>query len=61
MEVKEATEVYKMITTEDVAKYFGKSPVWVRTAVLNLGIPHYKLGKQYRFKIHEVEEWLKKQ
>lgn len=51
----------KMMTTEEVAKYFGKNTSWVRTAVLNLGIPHYKLGKQYRFKIHEIEEWLKKQ
>jgi excisionase family DNA binding protein len=61
MEVKETTEVYEMITTEDVAKYFGKDPRWVTTAVSRLGIPHYKLGKQYRFKLHEVEEWLKKQ
>ena len=61
MEVKETTEVYEMITTENVAKYFGKRPVWVRTAVLNLGIPHYKLGKQYRFKLNEIEEWLKTQ
>ena len=51
----------KMMTTEEVAKYFGKSPVWVRTAISDLGIPCYKLGKQYRFKIHEIEEWLKKQ
>jgi excisionase family DNA binding protein len=51
----------KMMTTEELAKYFNKNQRWVVTAISRLEIPHYKLGKQYRFKIHEVEEWLKKQ
>jgi len=26
-----------------------------------LGIPSYKVGKQYRFKKTEIEQWLEKQ
>jgi excisionase family DNA binding protein len=52
---------FSLSTTEEVAKYFGKSPAWVRTAISVLAIPHYKLGNQYRFKIQEIEEWLNKQ
>jgi excisionase family DNA binding protein len=50
-----------LMTTEEVALFLGKSPAWVRTAISVLGIPFYKVGKQYRFKIQEIEEWLRKQ
>jgi excisionase family DNA binding protein len=50
-----------LMTTEEVALFLGKSPAWVRTAISVLGIPYYKVGKQYRFRIQEIEEWLKKQ
>jgi excisionase family DNA binding protein len=50
-----------LMTTEEVALFLGKSPAWVRTAISGLGIPFYKVGKQYRFKIQEIEEWLRKQ
>lgn len=51
----------QLMTTEEVAIYLGKSPAWVRTAISVLGIPSYKLGKQYRFKKEEIQEWLVKQ
>lgn len=50
----------QLMTTEEVALFLGKSPAWVRTAISVLGIPSYKLGKQYRFKKEEIQEWLKK-
>jgi excisionase family DNA binding protein len=50
-----------LITTEEVALFLGKSPAWVRTAISVLGIPAYKVGKQYRFKKDEIEKWLEKQ
>ena len=50
-----------LMTTEEVAAFLGKSPAWVRTAISVLGIPAYKVGKQYRFKKDEVEKWLEKQ
>jgi excisionase family DNA binding protein len=49
------------MTTEEVALFLGKSPAWVRTAISVLGIPFYKVGKQYRFKKNEIEQWLEKQ
>jgi excisionase family DNA binding protein len=50
-----------LMTTEEVALFLGKSPAWVRTAISVLGIPFYKVGKQYRFKKTEIEQWLEKQ
>jgi excisionase family DNA binding protein len=50
-----------LMTTEEVALFLGKSPAWVRTAISVLGIPSYKVGKQYRFKKTEIEQWLEKQ
>jgi excisionase family DNA binding protein len=50
-----------LMTTEEVALFLGKSPAWVRTAISVLGIPSYKVGKQYRFKKSEIEQWLEKQ
>ena len=50
-----------LMTTEEVALFLGKSPAWVRTAISVLGIPFYKVGKQYRFKKIEIEQWLEKQ
>lgn len=51
----------QLMTTEEVALFLGKSPAWVRTAISVLGIPSYKLGKQYRFKKDEIQQWLEKQ
>ncbi len=48
----------RLLTTQEVAEYLGKSPWWIRENIGALGIPAIKLGRQWRFQAEEVEKWL---
>lgn len=47
--------------TAELASYLGKSPAWIRENVSRLNIPSYKLGKQWRYRKAEIDEWLSRQ
>ncbi len=55
----EAMEVEKWVNLEDIADYLSVSADTVRTWVKNGKLPYYRAGKRYKFKISEVDEWLK--
>ena len=50
-----------LVTTKEVADFLGVSPRTVEAWVQARKIPHYKFGRPVRFRLSEVEEWLKKQ
>jgi len=50
----------RLITTQEASNLLGKNSAWVRANRADLGIPAYKVGKQYRFKKSDIFSWLEK-
>jgi excisionase family DNA binding protein len=50
----------RLITTQEASSLLGKNSAWLRANRADLGIPAYKVGKQYRFKRTEISLWLEK-
>lgn len=55
----EAMEVEKWVNLEDIADYLSVSTDTVRNWIKSGKIPYYRAGKRYKFRISEVDEWLK--
>ena len=47
-----------MITTQELAKYLKIHENTIYEYI-KLGMPHYKMGKYFRFELEEVKQWLK--
>lgn len=47
-----------LASTEEVAKYLSKPASWLHNNAATLGIPRYKIGNHYRYRISEVAAWL---
>lgn len=43
---------------EEVAQHLGVSKDTVRAWIKKNSIPYYKIGRQYKFKISEVDSWV---
>ena len=52
-------EVEKWVNLEDIADYLSVSTDTVRNWIKSGKIPYYRAGKRYKFRISEVDEWLK--
>ncbi|RZS89880.1 AlpA family transcriptional regulator [Motilibacter rhizosphaerae] len=44
-----------------VGEHIGKPVSWIYNNAERLGIPRYRLGKQLRFRLSEVDAWLAQQ
>ena len=44
---------------EEIANYLGVKVVTVRKLIKAEKIPCHKIGKQWKFKISEVDDWVK--
>lgn len=55
---KDLTE--KWVNLEDIAEHLSVSKDTIRTWVKEGKLPVYRAGKQYKFKISEVDEWVRK-
>lgn len=55
---KNVTE--KWVNLEDIAEYLSVSKDTVRTWMREGKLPVNKAGKRYKFKISEVDEWVRK-
>lgn len=44
------------VGTREVAAHLGQTERWVRHYAP--AMPHYKIGREYRFKLSEVEVWI---
>ncbi|GAB1476930.1 helix-turn-helix domain-containing protein [Bacillota bacterium] len=50
----------KWVNLEDIAEYISVSKDTVRTWMREGKLPINKAGKRYKFKISEVDEWVRK-
>ena len=54
---QETTE--KWVNLEDIAEHLSVSADTVRSWIKSGKLPVYRAGKGYKFKISEVDEWLR--
>lgn len=49
------------VNLEDIAKYLGVKPITIRSWIKNpqTEIPARKIGRAWKFKISEIDEWVK--
>lgn len=43
---------------EEIAQHLGVSKDTIRIWIKRDNIPHHKIGRQYKFKISEVDSWV---
>ena len=55
----ENTMPEKWVNLEDIAVYLSMSEDSVRTWFKEGKLPYYRVGKRYKFKISEVDEWIR--
>lgn len=55
----ENMNVEKWVNLEDVAEHLSLSQDTVRTWIKEGKLPFYEAGKRYKFKISEVDEWVR--
>ena len=53
------TSPEKWVNLEDIAVYLSMSEDTVRTWIKEGKLPFYRVGKRYKFKISEVDEWIR--
>lgn len=52
-------ELEKWVNLEDIAEYLSVSKDTIRAWIRENKIPCYKAGKRYKFKISEVDEYVR--
>lgn len=55
----ENTTPEKWVNLEDIAKHLSVSEDTVRTWIKDGKLPFSRAGKRYKFKISEVDEWVR--
>ncbi len=55
----EEMQVEKWVNLEDIADYLSLSQDTIRVWIKDGKLPVYRAGKRYKFKISEVDEWLR--
>ena len=56
----EVMQVENRVHLEDVAEHLSLSQDTVRAWIKEGKLPVYRAGKRYKFKISEVDEWVRK-
>ena len=56
----EEITVEKWVNLKDIAEHLSISQDTVRTWIKEGKLPYYKAGRNYKFKISEVDEWVRK-
>lgn len=51
--------VEKWVNLEDIADYLSVSKDTIRAWMKDGKIPFYRVGKRYKFKISEVDRWVR--
>ena len=47
-----------LLTAQELADHLRVPLSWVHDNVRRRGIPHFKVGRHLRFRLHEVEDWI---
>lgn len=53
-------EVEKWVSLEEIADHMGLSKDTIRNYIKKEQIPYYRIGKQYKFKISEIDAWIER-
>ena len=48
----------KWVTSKVAADHLGKDSYWLTSNVGRLRIPHTRLGREYRFKLSDLDNWM---
>ena len=51
-------ELERWASVDEVSKHLGVSKDTIRGWIKKDIIPHYKVGRQYKFKLSEVDSWI---
>ena len=51
-------ETERLYSVEEIANHIGVSKDTIRAWVKKETIPYYKVGRHYKFKLSEIDEWV---
>ena len=51
-------DIERWYNLEEIAKHLGVSKDTIRSYIKKGTIPYYKVGRQYKFKLSEVNAWV---
>lgn len=51
-------EIERLYSVEEIANHIGVSKDTIRAWVKKDTIPFYKVGRQYKFKLSEIDAWI---
>ena len=51
-------ETERLYNVEEIANHIGVSKDTIRAWIKKETIPYYKVGRQYKFKLSEIDEWV---
>lgn len=58
MDIQNKLETERWQSLEEIANHIGCSKDTIRTWIKKRTIPYHKVGRQFKFKISEVDEWI---
>lgn len=58
MEANKIAELERWFSLDEISKHLGVSKDIIRGQIKKETIPYYKVGRQYKFKVSEVEAWI---
>ena len=58
MEENKTMELERWYSLEEISKHLGVSKDTIRGWIKKETIPYYKVGRQYKFKVSEVDAWI---
>ena len=58
MEGTGMTEMERWLGLEEIANHLGVSKETIRSWIKKKTIPYHKVGRQYKFKASEVDQWV---
>lgn len=58
MEESKTMELERWYSLEEISKHLGVSKDTIRGWIKKDTIPYYKVGRQYKFKVSEVDVWI---
>lgn len=51
-------EIERWLNLEEISKHLGVSKDTIRAWIKKETIPFYRVGRQYKFKVSEVDNWI---
>ena len=51
-------DLERWLNLEEIANHIGCSKDTIRTWIKKDTIPYYKVGRQYKFKVSEIDHWI---